>query len=106
MTKLSNKLKKPCFCPIFPIFGAKKIFLKNPALSRTTSHGILAPCQNLEKINNTIPRKHLDREKNGQTDRWKDRLKDEQTLFHGTVPATTRVAIKIVGFYSVQPSRK
>lgn len=42
----------------------------------------------------------------GRTDRWKDRLKDEQTLFHGTVPATARVAIKIVGFYSVQPSRK
>ena len=59
-----------------------------------------------KKINNTIPRKHPDREKNGRTDRWKDRLKDEQTLFHGTVPATTRVAIKIVGFYSVQPSRK
>ena len=40
MTKFSNKLKKPCFWPIFQFF---------PALSRTTSHGILAPCRNLEK---------------------------------------------------------
>ena len=94
------------FGPIFPILGAKKIFLENPALSHITWNGILAPCQNLEKINHTIPRKHLDRGKNGQTDRWKDRLKDEQTLFHRTVPATAGVAIKIVGFYSVQPSRK
>ena len=69
MTKLSNKLKKPCFCPIFPIFGAKKFFPKNPALSRTTSHGILAPCQNLEKINDTIPRKRPERRKDGRMDR-------------------------------------
>ena len=69
MTKLSNKLKKPCFCPIFPIFGAKKFFPKNPALSRTTSHGILAPCQNLEKVNDTIPRKCPDKWKDGRTDR-------------------------------------
>ena len=68
MTKFSNKLKKPCFCPIFPIFWAKKIFPKNPALSSTTSHGILAPCQNLEKINDTIPRKHPDRWKDGKTE--------------------------------------
>ena len=74
MTKFSNKLKKPCFCPIFPIFGAKKIFPKNPALSRTTSHGILAPCQNLEKINDTIPRKHLDRQ-----DRRSDRRMEGRT---------------------------
>ena len=56
------------FGPIFPIFGAKKIFPENLALSRTTSHGILALCQNLEKINNTIPRKHLERQKDGRTD--------------------------------------
>ena len=46
------------FGPSFPILGAKKILTENPALSRTTSHGILAPCQNLEKINDTILRKH------------------------------------------------
>ena len=54
MTKFSNKYKKPCFWPIFPIFGAKKIFLENLALSCTTSYGFLAPCQNLEKVNDTI----------------------------------------------------
>ena len=46
------------FWPIFQIFWAKKMFLKNPAL-------------NLEKTNDTIPRKRLDR--------WKDRRKDRQT---------------------------
>ena len=62
------------FWPIFPIFGAKKIFLENPALSHTTSYGFLAPCQNLDKVNDIIQRKRLDRRKNvegrmeGQTD--------------------------------------
>ena len=48
MTKFSNKLKKPCFGPIFgPFsnFGAKKNFPENPALSHTTSYEFLAPCQ-------------------------------------------------------------
>ena len=53
--------------------GQKKIFLENPALSRTTSHGILALCQNLEKINETIPRKRTDRPKDGRTDGSTDR---------------------------------
>ena len=47
----------------------KKFFQENLALSRTTSHGILAPCQNLEKIYDTIPRKCTDRNKDGRTDR-------------------------------------
>ena len=90
MTKFSNKLKKPCFWPIFPILGAKKIFPENPALSCKTSHGILAPCQNLEKINNTSPRKRLnrweDRRTEGQKEGWKDG--QTQTLFYRTLPAT------------------
>ena len=39
------------FGSIFSIFGAQKIFLESPALSRTTSYRFLAPCQNLEKVN-------------------------------------------------------
>ena len=35
-------------------------------LSRTTSYGVLGPCQNFQKTNDTNPRKCLDR-KNGQT---------------------------------------
>ena len=58
------------FGSIFPILGAK-VFLENPALSCTTSYGFLAPCQNLEKVNDTIQRKCPDRRKN----RWKDRQK-------------------------------
>ena len=52
---------------MFPIFGAKNIFPENPALSRTTLYGFLASCQNLEKTNDTIPRKRPDRRKDGQT---------------------------------------
>ena len=62
MTQFSNKFKKRCFWPIFPIFGAEKIFLENPALSHKTSYGFLAPCQNLEKVNDTIQRKCPDRQ--------------------------------------------
>ena len=75
-------MKKPCFGPFwvyFPNFGGKKYFPENAALSRTTSHWILAPCQNVEKIKYTIPRKHPDRRKDGR--------KDGQTLFYRTLPA-------------------
>ena len=71
MTKFFNTLKKKVlahFWPTFPIFGAKKIFLKNLALSHTTSYGFLASCQNLEKTNDTIPRKHPDRRKDRRTE--------------------------------------
>ena len=71
MTKFSNKFK------IFPIFGAKIIFPENPVLSCTTSYGFLAPCQNLEKVNDTIQRKHPVRQKDRKIDRrmegWTDR---------------------------------
>ena len=84
MTTFSNKFKKTLFLahfgPISPIFGPKKIFLENPALSHTTSYGFLAPCQNLEKVNDTIQRKRPDRKK--------DRRTDGQTLFYRTLPTT------------------
>ena len=50
MTKFSEIWKKPHF---WSIFGAMRIFLKNPALSRLTSRGFLSPCQKLEKTNNS-----------------------------------------------------
>ena len=53
----------------------KKTYPENPSLSHTTSYSILIPCQNLEKTNDTIPRKCLDRQK----DRWKDRKKGRRT---------------------------
>ena len=61
---ISSKLKKPC---IWLIFGAKKIFLENPALSCTTSYGFTAPCQNLEKVNDTIQTKKTPGQMDGQT---------------------------------------
>ena len=72
MTQFSNKFKKSCFWPIFPHFWGKKNFLENLALSRTTSYGFLAPCQNLEKVNDTIQRKCPDRQTEGWTELWKD----------------------------------
>ena len=62
-------------------FWGKKIFLENLALSCTTPYGFVAPCQNLEKVNDTIT-------ENAQRDRWKDGRKDGQTLFYRTLPAT------------------
>ena len=72
MTKFSNKFKKPCFWPIFPIFGAKIIFFEKSALSRTTRQGPRV----LEKTNEPIPRKLPD---------WKT---ERRTLIHRTLPAT------------------
>ena len=71
MTNVFNIFKKTLFLahfwPIFPTFGAKKIFLEIAALSHTASYGFVAI--NLEKTNDTIPKKRLDRRKDGRTDR-------------------------------------
>ena len=56
------------FWSIFPISGAKNSFPENPAMSSTTSYGFLAPCRNLEKNNDIIPRKRPDRRKEGRTE--------------------------------------
>ena len=58
--------------PIFPIFWAKKFSLENPALSHTTPYEFLTPCQNSEKVNDTIQRKHLDRQKDRGPEGWTD----------------------------------
>ena len=65
-----------------------RIFLKNPALSRTTSRGFLSPCQKSEKTNDQIPRKLPDR----HTDMWKDRQTDPISL--DPSPATAGGPIK------------
>ena len=82
MTKIF-KFKKSSFWLIFPIFGAKK-FSGKLALSSTTSSKFVARCQNLEKTNDTIPRKCPDRQK----DRWKNGQKNRWILLYKTIPAT------------------
>ena len=85
----------------FPKFWGKKIFLAYMALSCTTSYGFLAPCQNLEKTNDAIPRKCLDRQKDGRKDGWKGRW----TLFHRTLPATIRgpkIAVELKESFLIQ----
>ena len=69
MTKFFKIFKKPCFWSIFPILRPKIFFPGNPALSHTTSYRFLAPCQNLEKNNDTISRKRPDRQKDERDDR-------------------------------------
>ena len=89
MTKFSNKFKNPIFDPFwahFPNFQGKKFFLENPALSHTTPYGFLAQCKNLEKVNDTIQRKH--------PQRWKDGWKNRETLFYKTLPASAGGPIK------------
>ena len=77
MTEFFNIFKKPFFLAHFPNFWGKFFFfLENPPLSHTISYGFLASCQNLEKTNDTIPRKRPDRRKGGQA------------LFYRTLPAT------------------
>ena len=65
--KIFQKIKKTMFLATH--FLGQKNFLKNPALSRTTSYWFQTPCQNLEKTNNAIPRKRPDRRKVRRTDR-------------------------------------
>ena len=90
MTKFSNKLKKSCFWlilgPFSQFFGEKKKkkIPRKSSLSHTTSYKFLAPCQILEKINDTIPRKRLDRRMDGRM----EGQKDGQALFYRTLPAT------------------
>ena len=78
--------------------GQKKFFLENLALSCTTSYGFLAPFQNLEKTNDTIPRKCLHRRTEGQ--------KGGQTLFHRALPATAGGPITILGFTAATTMHK
>ena len=84
MIKFFNKFKKTCFWPIFGPFsqflGQNFFSPENRDLSHTASCGFLAPCQNLEKTKDKIPRKCPDGRTEGQ--------KDRQTLFHSTFPAT------------------
>ena len=96
-------IQKVLFLANFPNFWGKKFFLENPALSCTT--GFLVSCQNLEKTNDTIPRKRLDRRAEGQ----KDGRKDRQTLLHRTLPANAGGPIKKFnneGVYIFWPSRQ
>ena len=90
MTKFFNIFKNPVFGPFlahFPNFGGKKICLESPALVTHNFIWVSRSCQNLEKTNDTIPRKRPDRRKDGR--------KDGQILFHWTLPATAEGPIKL-----------
>ena len=67
---LSKTTKSFCLkafiCPTLSQFWRQKNFSRD--FSGITSHGVLAPYENLEKIYVAIPRKRLDRWKGGRTE--------------------------------------
>ena len=73
MTQFFNKFKKPCFWPIFPIYGGKKDF---PGKSGSVTHNFI-------RVSSTMPNS---KKMPGQTEGWKDR----QTLFYRTLLASAR----------------
>ena len=84
MTNFSINSKKPVlahFWSIFPILGANFFSPENQILPCTTSYGFLAQGQNLEKTNDTIPRKCLDRRMEGRMEGQADSiLKDPSAV--------------------------
>ena len=71
-----------CFWFIFPNFGVQRFFPENQALSHTTSYGFLAPSQNSEKTNFTIPRKHQDRRTDSRTEGQTDPILYDPCGYH------------------------
>ena len=76
MTKFSNEFKKPFlshFGSIFPILGAKKIFLENSALSCTTSgfqhHAIIQKKLMIQFKKNARTDRRMDGGTEGRSDR-------------------------------------
>ena len=71
MTKFFNKFKKPCFMPILGPFSSflGQIFFPEISSSVTYNfYGFLKPSKHLEKTNDTIPKKCLERRKDGRAD--------------------------------------
>ena len=79
MFKFLFKLKKPLFLTHFHNFGGKKCFSEKYGCHQKTSNEFPAPCQNSEKSNDPVSRKHLDRRQDRRTDR---------PYFIRTLPAT------------------
>ena len=88
MNKFLSKLKKTLFLnhfwSIFPILQADNFFHENPTLSHTTSISFLAPCLNLKKTNDAIPRKQPDRMEDRETDGQKE-IRMDRPYFKGPV---------------------
>ena len=83
MSKFSNKLKKPYFWSIFPIFGAKKFFRKSHFVTHNTTWA--SSTMHTGKNNEPIWGKLPEGRKNKRT---KER-KDGQSQIHRTLLTTT-----------------
>ena len=76
MTRFFNKFKKPFFDPFlvhFPNFEGKKNFSRKYGSFMHNFIWVSSKSQNLEKTNDTIPRKRPDRRKYGKTEGQMDR---------------------------------
>ena len=97
MTKFLFKFnqKRLYFWPIAPILGAKKTFFSQKLwLCHAQLH--LEPCQNSEKSNDPIPRKHPDRWHNRRTNR---------SYFTGSfqlLPGVWQVQLQLIGILKSQ----
>ena len=72
MTKSSNKFRKPCFWPFldpFFQFWGQKNFSRKSGFATHNFIWVSSPMPKLRQINDTIPRKCPDRQKDGRTDR-------------------------------------
>ena len=87
--------KKPCFWPIFPIFGAKNFF---PRKSGSVVHNFIWVSSIMPKFRknwrneNNLTDRRTDVRMDGRTKGQKDR----QTLFYMTLPATAEGGTKNV----------
>ena len=83
MTKFFNKFKKTLFLAhfwsIFPILGGKFFPPKNPAVIHNFIW-VSSTCQNLEKTDDTIPRKCPDGGTKGRKDRCQNSEKTDDTI--------------------------
>ena len=109
MTKFSNKLKKPCFWPIFGPFSQflGKNFFSGKSGSVThnfTSHSSIMPkfrkhlWHNFKKMPQQTEGQKTDGRTEGRTEGWKDR----QNLFYRNLSATARGPIRTAYFHSTQ----
>ena len=94
MTKVFNKLKKPCFGPfwsIFPILGAKKHSRK----SGSVMHNFIWISSTMPKFRKKLM---MQFQENTWTEEQPEGRKDGQTLFHRTLPATIGGIINCMEF--------
>ena len=68
--EINDHIQKPYFWPISLIVGVKKVFAKKSGSVMYNLYGFLVLCQNSEKPNDPVPRKHPHKSQDGMMDRF------------------------------------